>query len=186
MVAESAGRVPRDWALSPLAHNGYLQALSDGGLLLGVPFLVAVLVVTALAMRLLWRAVRRRQFSLGGFVVPLVLLAVLAHSAVDFDWSYPADLALAAVLAGLVVAQPRPPQRQKAVRLTTHRAVGALATAAAVATLVVAALAARPGDLGQNLPVDGGFGIKQQAAPADIGQEPSPAAGSSSSLTRTR
>lgn len=187
MVAESAGRVPQDWALSPFAHNGYLQALSDGGLLLGLPFLAAVLAVIVVAARLLWRSASRRQFGLGGFAVPLVLAGLLAHSAVDFDWSYPADLALAAVLAGLAVGFDM--THRPAVRQPRPRAAGLTVVAAAGVALAIAAVAARHGDMTQNLPVHGGFGtsaIKAPAISADTDHDTSRASNPSLSATRTR
>ncbi|MDP9165219.1 MAG: O-antigen ligase family protein, partial [Actinomycetota bacterium] len=98
---------PPTWARSNLAHNGFLQVLSDGGLLLGVPFL-AVLIGSGFGLaRVGRRAVRGARAApvdpgeddsetwlrLG---VPVAAAGLLAHSAVDFDWSHPADLAMLA------------------------------------------------------------------------------------------
>lgn len=81
---------------TPFAHNGYLQVLADGGVLLAVPFLVVLglLVVRA------WRA-RRAPDALA---VPALagLLVLLLHSGVDFDWTYPALLASPAILVAAV------------------------------------------------------------------------------------
>ena len=47
VAAAVSGRVPSDWAVSPLAHSAPLQALAEGGLLLALPLgalLAAVLV----------------------------------------------------------------------------------------------------------------------------------------------
>jgi hypothetical protein len=151
LATASIGHVPVAWPLSPLAHNGYLQALSDGGLLLGVPFLLAALVVAWWVVSGLVSAARRRDFSTAALVVPLCLGALLAHSAVDFDWSYSADFALVAILGGLVAATrwSTPPADAKA---RGSRLVAA-AVLAGVALTGVAAGAAWSGDLRQSLPI---------------------------------
>jgi hypothetical protein len=145
------GHVSASWAFSPLAHNGYLQALSDGGLLLGVPFLLGVAFLAWWVVSALVRSVRRRDFSTEAFVIPLCLGALLAHSAVDFDWTYAADFAVVAVLAGLVAgsrwsaaASSRPGRGSRLV---------AAAVLAGVALTGVAAGAAWSGDLHQSLPI---------------------------------
>jgi O-antigen ligase len=160
LATESAGHVPHSWPLSPLAHNGYLQVLSDGGLLLGLPFLIVALGVMWWVVSSLAAAIRRRDSSTLGLAVPLGLGALLAHSAVDFDWSYAADFLVVAVLTGLLAGArwrslpssttgPRPVSRW----LTGAVAVGVILTG-------IAAVAARSGDLRQSLPT---------AHPASIG-----------------
>lgn len=108
---------PVGWARSSLTHDGYLQALSDGGLLLGVPFLVAVATVAWWALRRFLTLARKRRS--GGvdpveLAIVLALLAGMAHSAVDFDWSHPALLVQAALLAACVA--PAGPGRSSAGR----------------------------------------------------------------------
>lgn len=83
---------------SSLAHSGYLQALGDGGLLLGVPFLLACLLVVVAA----WRRCRWRG-ELGAASL-IALGGLMVHSGVDFDWAYPAAFSLAAAVAGLCLA----------------------------------------------------------------------------------
>ncbi|HTR70472.1 MAG TPA: O-antigen ligase family protein [Mycobacteriales bacterium] len=150
LASESVGHDPSGWPLSPLAHNGYLQALSDGGLLLAVPFGIAVVALSWWTLSALLRAVRRRDDSVARFVLPLCLGAMLLHSAVDFDWSYAADFALAAVLAGAVAGQrwadrgPAPARASRARRSVVM---------AGVALCAVAAVAAWSGDLTQSLPI---------------------------------
>jgi len=151
LVAGAIGHVPRAWPLSPLAHSGYLQVLSDGGLLLGVPFLLAAAFIAWWVVTALVSALRRRDFSTTALVVPLCLGALLAHSAVDFDWSYAADFALVAVLSGLVAAA-RWSQPRSVARPTGSRLV-AIAALAGVALTGVAAGAAWSGDLRQSLPI---------------------------------
>lgn len=112
LAKASALYTPSGWARSPLAHNGYLQPLSDGGLLLGVPFLVAVMVVVLWAFRRflsLLRRLRGRQVDVTELSVVLALLGALAHSAVDFDWSHPSILVEAALLAACVAPGVRRP-----------------------------------------------------------------------------
>ena len=110
------GHVPGDWPCRRWRTTATCRPCPTVVSLLGVPFL--------LGCRTSWpgscsapliKAVRRRDFSTAGFVVPLCLGALLAHSAVDFDWSYAADFAVVAVLAGLVAgALVRPGLRQPA------------------------------------------------------------------------
>jgi O-antigen ligase len=98
-----AGAVDAAGPHSALVHSGLLQPLSDGGLLLACPFLLAcVAVAVALLRRLLpsaWRAD-------GGAVTLLSAGCLLlgAHSAVDFDWTYPSLMAAAAILAATALA----------------------------------------------------------------------------------
>ena len=105
LVAESYGNVPRSWTLSPYTHNGYLQPLGEGGLVLGVPFLLAVLSIAYFCLRTLVRGLIRQQIAPETVVIAAALACVMLHSGVDFDWTYAADFAMAAVLAGLVVGQ---------------------------------------------------------------------------------
>jgi O-antigen ligase len=92
---------PVGWARSPFAHNGYLQALTDGGLLLGVPFLLAVAVAGWCAARRFFTAAWSRGSPRSPVTAAsaVVVLALMAHSAVDFDWSYPSILVELALLA---------------------------------------------------------------------------------------
>jgi len=103
LVRESIGHVPAHSAVSPYAHNGYLQALGEGGLVLAIPFLLGIVVLAFLCLRILVRGVIRRRVAPETVVVAIAFGCVLLHSGVDFDWTYAADFALAAVLAGLVL-----------------------------------------------------------------------------------
>jgi O-antigen ligase len=158
LATAAVGHVPAGWPLSPLAHNGYLQALSDGGLLLAVPFLIGVVAVCWWILRSLGQVVRRRDVSTLGLAVPVSLGVMLVHSVVDFDWSYAADFVLVAILGGLVLGLRRsdvpertPPSRR------LHRLVAAAALAGVALTGVVA-VAARGGDLRQSLPISSAGG----------------------------
>ncbi len=87
---ESAAKLtPATWPRSPLAHNDYLQALAEGGLLLGVPFLAACAAIGVGLLRGLRSRARRRVLDVRtGLIVGAA--ALMAHAAIDFDWTYPA------------------------------------------------------------------------------------------------
>jgi O-antigen ligase len=120
LATASALYTPTGWARSPLAHNGYLQALTDGGLLLAGPFLFALAVVAWRAARPLLAAARRPLAGADPVdrAVQLVVLGALAHSAVDFDWSHPSILVELALLAGCLAPKTVVLQGFSAVRRT--------------------------------------------------------------------
>jgi hypothetical protein len=140
LATASALYTPSGWARSPQAHDGYLQALSDGGLLLGVPFLLAVAIVLAWALRRVWAAMRRRGEGQGPDIVQLcagiALLGGLAHSAVDFDWSHPSILVEAALLAACVAPIARTQPRGGRI----HLRLPAIAVLATVLVVLLPAL----------------------------------------------
>lgn len=119
-------------ALTPFAHNGYLQVLAEGGLLLAVPVLA---LLVGLCLRAA-RAARGRSPVTGAALAGLVVL--LLHSGVDFDWSYPALLAAPALLGGAL-----PGGRDGSERPRASPLLGALA----LALLVVSVAAAWHGSL---------------------------------------
>jgi O-antigen ligase len=82
------------------AHNEYLQALLDLGL-------VGAGLAAALLLILFGRAVRfaPRSALRGGLFASLFALAL--HNVVEFNWQIPANAATFAALAGLAVAEPR-------------------------------------------------------------------------------
>lgn len=138
-IAEVAGsRVPADWAISPLAHSGPLQALAEGGLLLGLPVAAAVLALcVAVARRLRLRAAAPADTLLVR-TAGIVTLLLVVHSLVDTDWTYPALAAQLGVVAGLALAV-RPP-RPEPVEGPDHRLVAARwATALLVLSLATGA-----------------------------------------------
>jgi O-antigen ligase len=94
---------PASWPRSPLAHNDYLQALAEGGLLLGVPFLAACGAIGVGLLRgLRSRASRRILDVRTGLIVGA--FALMAHAVIDFDWTYPALFTLAAVVSAAAIA----------------------------------------------------------------------------------
>jgi hypothetical protein len=96
---------PAAWAQSQFAHDGYLQALTDGGLLLAVPFLAAIAVIAWWALRRFGGLVAARRGVTPDLLmvgIATALLGALAHSAVDFDWSHPSIMIEGALLAACV------------------------------------------------------------------------------------
>jgi O-antigen ligase len=80
------------------AHNEYLQALLDTGL-------VGAALVGALLVRLLRSGVRASAASAVDAGILGALLACAAHNLVDFNWQIPANAATFAALAGLAMRQ---------------------------------------------------------------------------------
>jgi hypothetical protein len=115
MAAVSYGRKPADWARAPLAHNSYLQPLADGGLLLGVPFLLACAAIAiGLVFVALMRFVRRPRDDLRDGDDPVLAgvaaaagLLLMAHAAIDFDWTQPSNLAMFGLVAAVAFAARR-------------------------------------------------------------------------------
>jgi O-antigen ligase len=80
------------------AHNEYLQALLDTGLL-------GAALVGALLVRLVRSGVRAAEASAVDAGILGGLLACCAHNLVDFNWQIPANAATFAALAGLAMRQ---------------------------------------------------------------------------------
>jgi O-antigen ligase len=102
LEAAGAQLTPAGWPRSPLAHNDYLQALAEGGLLLGLPFLVACGAIAFGLVRVGRSRVHSRVVDVRTGVV-IGAMALMAHAAIDFDWTYPALFSLTAVVAALAV-----------------------------------------------------------------------------------
>jgi O-antigen ligase len=78
------------------AHNEYLQALLDLGL-------VGAALVAALVLRLLTAGVRAAGTNPLDAGILGALVALCAHNVVDFNWQIPANAATFAALAGLIM-----------------------------------------------------------------------------------
>jgi O-antigen ligase len=127
----SAGTPSTATASSPLAHNGFLQALAEGGVLLAVPLALAlagsaVLLVLAL----------RRPTNWGGvpFAAGIAGLGLIVHGLVDFDWTFPANVGALALCVALAAA----PRWQAEHSTKPRRLVGGLLVALALTAGVLA------------------------------------------------
>jgi hypothetical protein len=143
---------------SAFAHDVWLQSLAEGGTLFGGP----VLLGTVLALLGLGRRFRAELASRGDPHAVVAVAAVLllgAHSAVDFDMSYPALTAMVAVVLALALSRDTTGsagERRPATR------VGVPARLAALALTVLALVAVAPawhGLLHFNVAVTGGAGV---------------------------
>jgi hypothetical protein len=135
MATASELYTPATWAHAPLAHDGYLQPLTDGGLLLGVPFLLSALVVLSWAFRRIRRLagdLRSGPADTLAVAFVVALLAAFAHSAVDFDWSHPSILVETALLAVCIAPPVAVGGRPRAAQVLTAGAAGLLVAALAV------------------------------------------------------
>lgn len=135
-VGERAGQ-------TAYAHNGFLQALSDGGLLLGLPLLAVTVVLGVAVARSLPTAVRAGDLGQVGAAVTLLVLCL--HSGMDFDWAYPSLLVMVPLVA--VLALPA--------TTTAHarHSRTVLWTGLAVVLLAAGTVAAWGGGLSLNAPV---------------------------------
>jgi O-antigen ligase len=82
------------------AHNEYLQALVDTGML-GASLVLALLF---LVLRSAWKAAPRSPLDAG---ILGSLLALSAHNLVDFNWQIPANATTYAALAALAVRRAK-------------------------------------------------------------------------------
>lgn len=89
------------------AHNDYLQLASEGGLLVGVPALIALLVVgRQIACRLREdEADSRAHWTRVGAVAGLVAIAL--QESVDFSLQIPGNAVLFALLCAIALHVPR-------------------------------------------------------------------------------
>jgi O-antigen ligase len=113
---------PATWARSPLAHDDYLQALAEGGLLLGLPFLAACGAIAFGLLRVGRSRVHSRVVDVRTGVV-VGAIALMVHAAVDFDWTYPALFCLAAIVTALALG-PVLRRPARSVGITTSDAFG--------------------------------------------------------------
>ena len=136
----------RDGVRTAFAHNGFLQVLSDGGLLLAAPVLMALVGAA-------WWTVRsvRRQWRRGDLLAlscGTALLVLALHSGMDFDWSYVSLLAMFVLVLALVAELP--PERVARRDGWTRAVVGV-----GVCLLVLSAISAWHGGLSLNVPIGG-------------------------------
>jgi len=90
------------------AHNDYLQMAIEGGLLVGLPFLLVLVVLVAEIRRRFREAAddTRTYWIRMGAVIGLAVIA--AQSVVDFTLQMPGAAAMAATLLAIAMHHPRP------------------------------------------------------------------------------
>lgn len=100
-AAAASKHLPFGLTRSPYVHNGYLQAAVDGGLLLALPLAVAVLAGLCGIARFTMTTYRRLRLVPAEIAAIFGAAALLAHSAIDIDWTYPALAAMTGLLLAL-------------------------------------------------------------------------------------
>lgn len=157
---------PASWPRSPLAHDDYLQALAEGGLLLGVPFLAACAAIGfGLLRSFRSRAGRRALDVRTGLIVGA--LALMAHAVIDFDWTYPALFTLVAIVSAAAIAPAlRRPDPDAAGSLGLDRRSASTRLRVRVALVGVLAVAIAAGGIaGHRGGLQLGFSTKTAASP---------------------
>jgi O-antigen ligase len=89
-----------------LAHNDYLQTLSEWGVIPSLSFLTLITGAIWQGFRL-WRLPRGSSVSLFGICGAISLLGVLLHALVDFPLQIPSIQLIVAVVCGLLLGIPR-------------------------------------------------------------------------------
>lgn len=107
--ALSVNHAPLGYQLSPYVHDAYAEALVSGGVIFAAPALLGLLYLgrrflAVLRDRRPAGAVEERALRL---TATIAAIALLGHSAFDFDWHYPALAALAGVIAALACSGDR-------------------------------------------------------------------------------
>jgi O-antigen ligase len=93
-------------------HNDYLQILTDGGLLAGIPIIVLLGLLAVRIVRALRATASQPSFEAwtrGGAAAGL--LAVALQEIVDFSLQTPANAVMVAVLSGYILTEPQPRPR---------------------------------------------------------------------------
>jgi O-antigen ligase len=152
----SVAHYPEDTNLTASAHMEYLEAFGEGGIVWGLPVLLAALGVAWLGLSVLRappappdpeaESGRPRASATtreAGQVAALGAAAVLGvHAAVDFDWDYPLLVALLAVAAAVLHAQHRPVTSRSMTAASERDPAGWSSTGATLAAMGLLALAA--------------------------------------------
>ena len=159
---------PASWPRSPLAHDDYLQALAEGGLLLGLPFLAACGAIGVGLLRSLRSRARSRMLDVRTGLI-IGAFALLAHAVIDFDWTYPALFTLAAIVSAAAIApalrRPEANVRESLGVDVDRSTVTPLRVRVALVGVLAVAIAAG-GVAGHRGGLQLGFGNKTAASPA--------------------
>ncbi|HEX8498008.1 MAG TPA: O-antigen ligase family protein [Actinomycetales bacterium] len=93
-------------------HNELLRAAAEGGLIQVLPLLAVLLVAAAVGLVHLWRVLRvpaRASADAGRVAALLACTVLIAHSLMDFDWSYPTLVMAAGWCLAVLVSPVREP-----------------------------------------------------------------------------
>jgi hypothetical protein len=138
-AAAASRHLPFGLTRSPFVHNGYLQAAVDGGLLLVLPLVLCLILGLSGVVRSFVSVARAQTTHAPELACTVAALALLAHSAIDVDWTYPALTALLAALFATALATPRSAAPERGTSNWQRRVAAPLVpvvTALAVAGLV--------------------------------------------------
>jgi hypothetical protein len=134
-ASASAPHLPLGRTRTTYVHNGYVQAAADGGAVLALPFLLALLAGAARTLLLLGRQIRRVPEGGTRVVCGAAALVLMAHSAIDLDWSYPALFGLGAVLLAVALSRDSEPVSAPGRGRATGLLAGVLVVAAILAVV---------------------------------------------------
>ncbi len=137
------------------AHNLYLQTAAEMGLVGAIALAILLVSIAALWIRTLHATRNTGAYPLVAGV-GLGLIAFFVHSALDMNWSFPANPAMAFALAGALAAydsafQAPPARSRLAMRSAGWRRLGAVILLVAVAIVQVFYAAQRQFVEGQRL-----------------------------------
>jgi len=96
---------PPETPLTAFAHNELVEHLGEGGLLVALPLLAALLAVSWMGLRIIVRPGQEASSSrsVSAAAVPM-FVTMASHALIDFDWAYPILVALLGVSIGLIMA----------------------------------------------------------------------------------
>jgi hypothetical protein len=140
-IAASAPHIPLGSTRTTYAHNGFLQAVSDGGAVLGIPFLLAMLAGLFRVLRLLLGSVRKVSRAGSRVICGAAALVLMAHSFIDVDWAYPALFAFGSALLAVALSRDETVSRAGTPNDPTRGAVVARALSLVLVVIAIGALA---------------------------------------------
>lgn len=116
---------PPETHLTAFAHNELVEHLGEGGLLVGVPLLVALLAGSWMSLGFIVGPGRpySTAWATGAAAVP-AWVTLASHSLIDFDWAFPILVTLLGIATGVMLSvRQRPEQSRTRVRLVPGLAI---------------------------------------------------------------